>query len=95
MDNNESERRLRNPVVGRKNYYGSGSLWSGRLAAVLFTLFQTLLKNDLDPRRWLTAYLEVCARHGGKAPKDAIAFLPWNLSDEQRTQFRLPQEQPP
>lgn len=28
MDNNESERRLRNPVVGRKNYYGSGSIWS-------------------------------------------------------------------
>ena len=27
MDNNESERRLRNPVIGRKNYCGSGSLW--------------------------------------------------------------------
>ncbi len=31
MDNNESERRLRNPVVGRKNYYGSGSQWSAML----------------------------------------------------------------
>jgi transposase len=29
MDNNESERRLRDPAVGRKNYYGSGSVWSG------------------------------------------------------------------
>jgi transposase len=29
-------------VVGRKNYYGSGSTWSGELAAMLFSLFQTL-----------------------------------------------------
>jgi transposase len=26
MDNNGSERTLRNPVVGRKNYYGSGAI---------------------------------------------------------------------
>jgi len=95
MDNNESERRLRNPVVGRKNYYGSGSLWSGRLAAALFTLFQTLLKNDLDPRRWLTAYFEACAHNKGQVPDNATAFLPWNLSEEQRLAFRHPKEQPP
>src|ERR1019366_7061345 len=35
MDNNEAERRHRGPVVARKNYYGSGALWSGRLAAML------------------------------------------------------------
>ena len=33
MDNNTAERTLRNPVVGRKNYYGSGSVWSAHLAA--------------------------------------------------------------
>jgi hypothetical protein len=32
MDNNTAERAERGPVVGRKNYYGSGSLWSGQLA---------------------------------------------------------------
>jgi len=95
MDNNESERRLRSPVVGRKNYYGSGSLWSGRLAAALFTLFQTLLKNDLDPRRWLTAYFEACAQSKGQVPDNPTAFLPWNLSEEQRVAFRHPKEQPP
>ena len=31
LDNNTAERAQRGPVVGRKNYYGSGSLWSGRL----------------------------------------------------------------
>ena len=42
MDNNQAERALRGPVVGRKNYYGSGAQWSGELSATLFSLFQTL-----------------------------------------------------
>jgi transposase len=42
LDNNASERRARGPAVARKNYYGSGALWSGRLAAMLFSLFATL-----------------------------------------------------
>ena len=33
MDNNQAERALRGPVVGRKNYYGSGAQWSGELSA--------------------------------------------------------------
>jgi hypothetical protein len=32
LDNNTSERALRGPVVGRKNYYGSGSVISAELA---------------------------------------------------------------
>ena len=38
MDNNTAERSGRRRVVGRKNYDGSGSLWSGRLAAMMFSL---------------------------------------------------------
>jgi transposase len=38
LDNNTAERAERGPVVGRKNYYGSGAVWSGRLAAMLFSL---------------------------------------------------------
>ena len=84
MDNNASERRLRNPALGRKNYYGSGSLWSGRLAAMLFSLFATLTMWKLNPRRWLQWYLESCAAQGGQAPADITPFLPWKLTDEQR-----------
>jgi transposase len=84
MDNNASERRVRGPAVGRKNYYGSGALWSGRLAAMLFSLFATLGLWKLNPRRWLTWYLQSCAEAGGRAPADINSFLPWNLSPEQR-----------
>jgi len=84
MDNNLSERRLRGPAVGRKNYYGSGALWSGRLAAMLFSLLATLQLWRINPRLWLQWYLESCATAGGKAPPDIHPFLPWNLSEEQR-----------
>jgi transposase len=88
MDNNYAERLLRNPVVGRKNYYGSHSLWSSQLAAMLFSLFQTLLLRGVNPKVWLTAYLEQCAVLGGRAPEDVSAFLPWNMTEKQLEGFR-------
>ena len=89
MDNNESERRLRNPIMGRKGYYGSGSIWSGILSAMLFTIIQTLLKNQIDPQKFLPAYFEACAQNGGRAPEDIPSFLPWNLSDERRAAWKI------
>ena len=90
MDNNASERAGRGPAVARKNFYGSGSLWSGQLAAAMFSLLATLAYWELNPRRWLTSYLESCAAVGGKAPEDIQPFLPWNLSDERRLALGAP-----
>jgi len=89
MDNNASERAARGPAVARKNFYGSGSLWSGRLAATMFSLLATLAHWKLNPRRWLTWYLESCAAAGGRAPEDIQPFLPWNLSDERRAALAM------
>jgi transposase len=82
MDNNASERAGRGPAVARKNFYGSGSLWSGRLAAAMFSMLATLAHWNINPRLWLTWYLESCAAVGGKTPEDIQPFLPWNLSPE-------------
>jgi hypothetical protein len=84
MDNNTAERVQRGPVVGRKNYYGSGAVWAGRLAARMFSWMQTLTLWHLNPRLWLTAYLEACAAAGGKAPATCARYLPWNLTEDQR-----------
>lgn len=89
MDNNQAERDLRNPVVGRKNYYGSGARWSGQLAAMLFSVFQTLLVGSINPRRWLQDYLQACAEHGGNAPPNATRFLPWNLTEDEQRRYRI------
>jgi transposase len=87
MDNNTAERAQRNPVVGRKNYYGSGAEWSGKLAAMMFSIFQTLLLWKLNPRRWLHAYLEACAQNGSRPPTDLSTFLPWEMSEPRRRQM--------
>ena len=89
MDNNLSERRLRGPALGRKNYYGSGALWSGRLAATLFSILATLKLGQINPRLWLNWYLQRCAEAGGQAPQDIEPFLPWNLSQEMRAKLRM------
>ena len=78
LDNNQAERALRGPVVGRKNYYGSGAQWSGELSATLFSLFHTLERWQINPRTWLTEYLNACADAGGRVPEDCQRFLPWN-----------------
>lgn len=90
MDNNASERKARGPAVARKNFYGSGSLWSGRLAAAMFSILATLAHWKINPRRWLTWYLESCAAAGGRAPGDIQPFLPWNISDDRRSQLSAP-----
>jgi transposase len=87
MDNNASERRARGPAVARKNFYGSGSLWSGQLAAALFSIFATLSLWKINPRKWLTWYFEHCAAAGGKVPKDIQPFLPWNLDAAKRSEL--------
>lgn len=95
MDNNRAERCHRGPVVARKNFYGSGSLWSGRLAAMLFSLFQTTQAWGLDVGRWLTAYLSACAQAKGKPPPDPQRYLPWNMTAEERERLRVAKPNPP
>jgi transposase len=90
MDNNASERRARGPAVARKNFYGSGSLWSGQLAAALFSLLATLSLWKLNPRKWLTWYFEYCAAAGGKVPEQIQSFLPWNLDAAKRSELEEP-----
>ena len=94
MDNNEAEQCLRTPVVGRKNYYGSGAVWSGLFAAIVFSLTQTYLRHGLDPQQVLLAYFEACAQQGGKPPEELDPFLPWNLSEEQKRAWAFPKHPP-
>ena len=62
LNNNQAERALRGPVVGRKNYYGSGAEWSGELSATLFSLFQTLERWRINPRQADRVSERLCAR---------------------------------
>ncbi len=95
MDNNASERTVRGPAMGRKNYFGSGSLWSVCLTASMFSIVATLKQWHINPHRWLSWYLESCAAAGGQVPKDIEKFLPWNLTAERRAELTSPKASSP
>ena len=90
MDHNTAERTLRTPAVGRKQYYGSGSVWSAHLAARMFSVLQTVLLWGLNPHHWLSAFLQACADHGSTCPPDLRAFLPWQMTPERREELTRP-----
>lgn len=90
MDNSEAERRMYTAALGRKNYYGSGSVWSGHLTASLLSIFQTLKLWNINSRKWLTWYLQECAKNDGRSPPDVSVFLPWSMSKERLAQLQYP-----
>lgn len=72
MSNNEAERTIRHAVVGRKNYYGSGSHTGADTAATLFTIIESCKKNDIDPRTYiLKSLLQIAA---GEKPLTPLAL---------------------
>jgi len=83
LDNNAAERALRRPVIGRKNYYGSGSVASAELASRVWTIAATAERAGLNVLAYLTDYLTACAQAGGKPPgAEALArFLPWEATE--------------
>lgn len=95
LHNNRAERLLRNSVILRKNSFGSGAEWSGKLAAKLFSIFQTCLINGLDPQTTLADYFNECSKTPGSPPEDVSQFLPWNMSHERKSAFALPKSYTP
>ena len=103
MDNNGAERAARVAAVARKNYYGSGSKWSGQLLVMLLSLLQTLLLHKVDPRVFLRAYLQACANNASSPPSDLTRWLPWNFCSAQsvpekvgvESDFDQPEERAP
>ncbi|HCU94667.1 MAG TPA: IS66 family transposase [Actinobacteria bacterium] len=82
LDNNAAERAVRTPVVGRKNYNGSGSRWAAELAGHAWTILGTARISGHNPRAYLDTYLRACAEAGGKPPAGQAleALLPWNIT---------------
>lgn len=94
MDNNSAERCIRGPATGRKNYYGSGSEWSGTLAVMMFSIFQTLSLWGINPKTWLQFFFRACAENGSKTPEDISAFLPWLMDEERKAVLQIPPPPP-
>ncbi len=94
MDNNVAERDERGPVVGRKNFYGSGAQWAGELAAQMYSMLATLKLWGINPYTWLYAYLQACAENGHQAPANLSSFLPWAMEEDRLSAMRAGQPAP-
>jgi transposase len=94
MDNNVAERDERGPVVGRKNFYGSGAQWAGELAALMYSVFATLKLWGINPNTWLFDYLQACAENVQRATSDISRFLPWAMDEARLAAMRNTQPAP-
>jgi transposase len=83
MDNNGAERTARPAAIARNNFYGSGSVWSGELLAMMLTILQTARLHGVNLRGYLTDYLQACAQNQRQAPKDLELWLPWNYQPQE------------
>ena len=88
IDNNQAERSMRSPVVGRKNFNGSGCEASAELAAIMYSVFATMKLWGLNLRTWLTTYLQACADNGNAPPANIGVFLPWKMDAKRLAQMR-------
>jgi len=57
LDNGEAERRIRGPVVGRKNFAGCQSERGARVAELLYSLLHSAVQQGVDPHAYLTAVI--------------------------------------
>jgi transposase len=53
IDNNSQERLLRNPVIGRKTWYGTHSKRGAETMTVLFSIIESCKLNRINPREFL------------------------------------------
>jgi transposase len=77
IDNNSQERLLRNPVIGRKTWYGTHSKRGAETTAILFSIIESCKLNKINPRHYLKAIIEQI--HANKpifTPKDFVLNQP-------------------
>jgi transposase len=53
IDNNSQERQMRNPVVGRKTWYGTHSKRGAKTAAILFSIIESCKLNGLNSNEYI------------------------------------------
>lgn len=75
IDNNDTERDLRQLTVGRKNWLFIGSPEAGPRAAILYTVVASAVRHDLDVWAYLRDVLERLACRSASADDDDLAPL--------------------
>jgi transposase len=58
IDNNSQERQMRNPVIGRKTWYGTHSKRGAKTAAILFSIIESCKLNGINSNEYIEAQVK-------------------------------------
>ena len=84
LDNNASELKVKNIILGRKNWLFAFTENGARTTCNYYSLMQTAIENNLNPCPYLDYLFN---EFGLKAIKDVSPYLPW--SKEMQEKFRI------
>lgn len=85
LSNNRAERSIKPFVIDRKNFLFANVVRGATGSAVMFSLIQTAIENNLDPYRYLTWLMKTANNANLKDPPIVQSLLPWNAAQECRT----------
>ena len=85
LSNNRAERSIKPFVIDRKNFLFANTPGGAKGSAVIFTLIQTAIENNLDPFRYLTWLMGTAADVDLSQPETVQQLLPWNAPAECKT----------
>ena len=85
LSNNRAERSIKPFVIDRKNFLFANTPGGAKGSAVIFTLIQTAIENNLDPFRYLTWLMGTASDVDLSQPETVQQLLPWNAPAECKT----------
>jgi len=83
IDNNAAERHIKPFVIGRKNWLFNQTPRGANASALLYSLVQTAVANNLEPFDYIKYLLTELPKLGRHYEPEALdQFLPWNVIEK-------------
>ena len=83
IDNNAAERHIKPFVIGRKNWLFNQTPRGADASAILYSLVQTAIANNLEPFDYLSYLFTELPKLGRHYEPEALdPFLPWNSAEK-------------
>lgn len=82
LSNNRAERSINPFVIDRKNFLFANTPKGATGSAIMFSLIQTAIENNLDPYQYLTWLLKTANNADLEDEQTVQSLLPWNAPSE-------------
>ena len=84
ISNNRAERSIKPFVIDRKNFLFANTPKGATGSAIMFSMIQTAIENDLDPYKYLTWLLKQ-AKDADLTDAEVVQkLMPWNMQEERK-----------